>query len=1092
MAEDLEVLSVGLTVSTEQAAAQVDEFITRAADSLDSLNEAMEKSALDLTQNFEVLKQGLTSSVSEVEKVTSKMLNEMNKNIEEFVELTSQNMYAAHSSLPEGMSAAYDEVFKTWNATIMDAQEFANAVADTYRRQVEETVSLVEQMHVQISEIVNAYTARAELGGAIMGEPLSDEQIQRIRESAEEWYALAVEQGATTEAMAEFQAKMEELLATEAEIAHWNKLINDQIRAIKTEYEAMGQALPILEEQALRNEMQRLVDAGDKLGLSTQEIEEELSSLNATNLEAIQIDKQIVLAYEKINEIVEAVAAAYQKLGQDLPIEKERALRKELEQTIRSGNELGKSQEEIGKAMQRVGQEAIPQQERGLGKLQKGFMALAQRVTAAYGAYALLQKGVQFIQESIAVAQESVRVTTQLTIAVREHQRAVGELAPTIGQANAEAERLSSTYGLQLNQSKQLLSQTFLLTESIGLSADETFKLTESAVILADVFGKDPMTAMQAFTNFLNTGYTQGLQALGFDLDEHKLRVEAIKRGYIEYGEALDEATIKQLGMVLIEERADELRDDVLAKQSMIAQKIGQQNVELTKQKEVLGKFLLPMWEGVQLVLLKVATSATQLFTLITIGIIRMVGKVTANLQAAADLANAISEMGVGGVREEYGGIGKAFGVFREQRMEEAMAIAEDALQDAANAGKEFGDDFSAGMEEAGQAAEEFEDTLISAMDNVVPAINKALDEYNKKREKIELDLARRLDDITADFNRRREKAELDLNQKLQDIDQDARQRREESTREYQMRERRELEDHKIAMARLESKYLMDLEDAVRERDARAVLELRRRYNTERKEREDDFELNKKRRKEDFDLELAENAAKAQQRRAQAIEDFILEMQQLDEQEALRREQAKEAAARRLADLEEAHREKMNAIGRHIIEELKLTDEGLKALYDRLVAAYGPQGWIVDIIEGAYAYLNQAARQMAGTTVGPQGNQATYDYFAAAGDTMGMRRAIVGTGVQQYQRGGTFFATSPQLIQVGETPERVDITRLNAATGAPRENRMGMGGGRVEIGLNVSMEHGLMAEIADQTMNEVADVFINISNGGKSTGRGRR
>ncbi len=83
------------------------------------------------------------------------------------------------------------------------------------------------------------------------------------------------------------------------------------------------------------------------------------------------------------------------------------------------------------------------------------------------------------------------------------------------------------------------------------------------------------------------------------------------------------------------------------------------------------------------------------------------------------------------------------------------------------------------------------------------------------------------------------------------------------------------------------------------------------------------------------------------------------------------------------------------------------------------------------------------------------------------------------------------FASSPTLVMAGEGgPERLDFTRLAQPGGGPRGGGAGVGG-PIEIGLRVAMEDGLIAEITDQTMEGVAQVFVSIEGGGPRTA-GRR
>jgi hypothetical protein len=94
-------------------------------------------------------------------------------------------------------------------------------------------------------------------------------------------------------------------------------------------------------------------------------------------------------------------------------------------------------------------------------------------------------------------------------------------------------------------------------------------------------------------------------------------------------------------------------------------------------------------------------------------------------------------------------------------------------------------------------------------------------------------------------------------------------------------------------------------------------------------------------------------------------------------------------------------------------------------------------------------------------------------------------RPLEDLGTTSFQRGGSFIATSPQLIEVGESsPERVTITPLSGATGQPRGGGSGGDrGGKVEV--NIGLDDGLVGEIVDQSMNEMADVVISINRGGR-------
>ena len=118
-------------------------------------------------------------------------------------------------------------------------------------------------------------------------------------------------------------------------------------------------------------------------------------------------------------------------------------------------------------------------------------------------------------------------------------------------------------------------------------------------------------------------------------------------------------------------------------------------------------------------------------------------------------------------------------------------------------------------------------------------------------------------------------------------------------------------------------------------------------------------------------------------------------------------------------------------------------------------------------------FVEEAARRVAAAW----GGVATYDSYNVQ---------AIQTQLPQRQRGGSFVATGPQSLSVGEgRPERVDITPLSGGTGKPSAGFRGGGGGeKIGIDLNVDASDLLVVEVADQTMQEIAEVFVNVEGGG--------
>lgn len=836
------------------------------------------------------------------------------------------------------------------------------------------------------------------------------------------------------------------------------------------------------EEEGIRRQIENMIALGTAIGTT----EEELKALNQQLDEGRGRMIESVKATRLVNESVQIAKDGYQKLGQTIPIEKLDALIKRLQKIYETGKRMGLSQSEIQKNMNSAAKDVIPSQVKGVSKLTQMFSGLAAKLTVVAIAYMAWAKFKKFITEAVQEARIAVEETTRLTLAVREHQRAVGELSPTVADANRQVEYLSDTYNLNLNATRRLVSESMLLTQSLKFTDEQTKSLQESSIILAEIMGKDALGVMRQLTNFINTGYARGLQDLGFQLDDNSLRLEALKRGYIDYGDVLSEATMELVAIEIIEERAAQAKEDLIASQETITGQVKDQNRELTKQKELLGKFLIPIWDGFKLVGLHVLTFITSRLVEVAKSMYEFIGNTIARIQALSDLIDLRKEIGLSGIIDEYGGVGAAYGVLFEKRSKEMSETVQGALEDMGVAGTELGDEFSEGLDKAGAAAEKFADTMELAMDGAVTAIDKLSKKYESDFLKAQNRLNAQLDKIDEDFARRRKKMGLDLAHDLQDIERDAAEGRVNVSRDFYNTEERERADHQLNMKRMEADYLMSLEDAVHERDARQVLSLRRKFAQDKKRANEDYSIAKKRRKEDFQLELAEIERQRVIRRNNRITEFNEEIAQLAEQEELKRKQAHDAFNARIEDLNTRYGELLKMEAEKLAASLGLNAEHLTELAKLLEIAYGDSGFVVAYVQGISEWLAQQNLALPGiqTSMGtfqPPADPLSTDPVTATG-RLG--------GVTMRQRGGTMFASSPQLVMVGEGPERIDFTRLSQPGGGARGGGAGAGG-PIEIGLNVSMEEGLMAEISDQTMQDVAKVFVTIEGGGSRTA-GRR
>jgi len=342
-----------------------------------------------------------------------------------------------------------------------------------------------------------------------------------------------------------------------------------------------------------------------------------------------------------------------------------------------------------------------------------------------------------------------------------------------------------------------------------------------------------------------------------------------------------------------------------------------------------------------------------------------------------------------------------------------------------------------------------------------------------------------------------------------------------EALRDFQIDEIRMREDHQKDIYQLEERFLLDLEDAVRNRDARQVLQLQRRFNLEKKSREEDFNLRMKRRKEDLSLELQDISYERALRRQERQLAFAEEKSDLDAQEVLRKEQARIQAKRQQDELLEQIKNRLLALTEAAAGELSIEKEKLDALVEALTAVYGENGpWVqwhraaVDVAQTAATGVANANQQLIDNFVESGKSITEYfkDIYAALDAAEAMEKAWADASSYspavygpeglisratpsrrdtRRQRGGTVFATGPTGFVAGEgsRPERVDITPFSQSTGQPSAG-FRTGGDKISIDLNVEASEMLKVEVADHTMGEIADVYVNITQRGFQGGRG--
>ncbi len=474
-------------------------------------------------------------------------------------------------------------------------------------------------------------------------------------------------------------------------------------------------------------------------------------------------------------------------------------------------------------------------------------------------------------------------------------------------------------------------------------------------------------------------------------------------------------------------------------------------------------------------------------------------------------VGDAITTM-VTGAKEGGDGAGESFSESFTRHLDELQTQFQDILDPEAGAegavmpGPTFDED------ETDESAEEIRDIVDSLTTDLLNAVQDQQDsleesekqhiermediaeEGARKRKDIADDLRQDLEDLAHDTADSRAEIFQDAQRDLEKIARDTDEALEDEREDFQEDERRATEDHLRDMRRLTEDYLLDLEDAVTARDARAVVDLQRRFRSEQQRREEDFGTRQGRERDDQDERLAEIRENEARRRrdileaqAQQLQDLITDerrsrqeiqdshaeqLADLDESLARQRKRENDNYADRQSDLDDALKQRLEAIADELADEEDLNDEAARRILEVLDDTFGVGGEIDKLMEDFAARRRQ--RMIVEVTFEPiEPRPATYGLPAVGGGRLP-------PGVS-FQHGGSMIARKPTVALFGEAgPELAQFLPLNQARG-----QGDMAPQRLEIEFSGSAPPGIRAAERDQ----IAGVLLNAL---KDTGQVQR
>lgn len=638
------------------------------------------------------------------------------------------------------------------------------------------------------------------------------------------------------------------------------------------------------------------------------------------------------------------------------------------------------------------------------------------------------------LQETIDKVRELVPILSKIQ---------AGELVSRIATNVAPAVRFDST---QIQQMSEAIALLYVRNKALGKSFEEV----ESQVTNAFLTGK----------------VSQGINNLGVKINDQIVKDEALRLGLVKTAEEFDnltgaiESQIKAQAMLsIIYQNAQQ---DIGSLDEYMG--TADANIErfkkawsdlLTTGMEIFGPLVAKGFEVLANALEIVVRLLEAAKPLLEYFVSRMV--------ALIDTTRNMPQY------FKFGG-GKLFA----ENFKENVAKAEGrfkSLSDQADTATGIG-----GLSSSVKAAQKHEEDLTRIFQE---ARDKRIDidrNYQNKLQDLALDNSRKLEDIARKQAQQISDANRDYAEKVSDINRDAEQQEQDARADANRRSVEIERKYQEELKNLREKYLLDLEDALHERDARQILHLMRQYEIDKKHAQEERSTEQKRSQEQLQLKLKDIEQNRKLKLEEAKRDLENKIKDIKLSAARERQEAAINYNRQLADARLAHQ-------RALEEQRLYLQKKLKDLADALAKEYNMTASQLQALQALYTGMGIVTNNATGSPYSPASiNAGTYTPPPNSGFS---GSGLYGTtGLAQ---GGSYLARTPHSINVAEQgPELIqatplnrigsDINKLFAQAGSTGGESMT---GQLEIGVTLSPD--LEARVISKTLNKTADVILKVN-----------
>jgi len=750
----------------------------------------------------------------------------------------------------------------------------------------------------------------------------------------------------------------------------------------------------------------------------------------------------------------------------------------------------------------------------GMAKGLQSVLNLIRGILVAIGVFRVFQ----FIEESIRKAYDAARQMELALYKIVVAERALSKAGVdvTTKELRDMADNLTKTYSyISKIDATKMVADLSILTKDLGLSIEQLRDLTIAIPILAANAGITIEQATDQVVNGLaNSG--KGWKDLGVIVDANIIKQNAVSAGLVESKDKFDKLTAEQQQQIEVLSLLDILNESVaegLAAQGDYAETADKKIRDLSATWEdflaTLGGVGIPLLGTLSEYLITYIDLWKFGINIIKFGIIEITALVTS-------FGRAVSEVFSGNIKnvKEFGRVAveeflrveqetlKYFGYFDEDSFKISVPGLGDAGITINERFREMGDEIDTPtkkVEELGDAISDLSqvdgfDDLVEDLIELQNKIEETKQEFEREwgGSEITIDAALNFDINSSEFSElgrevqdyiiKIQRLVEDYARKRRDIIVDANQKITEANRKYHNQQIDDEARFQEQLRQLREKYLFNLEDALRERDARQVLRLQRQYQMDKEALINEHKLSQQEaaRQHQEDLErirqerddrLAELAEEERIRLEQERQDFELEQQRAKEDHDLEMQQLNQEISDRLMEF-------ARAIG----EEYQLNEQGVQKLYELLNQYYGPSGTFDQLYKYSYESMVAQAQAMlaqVNAIISQAKSQMSLIPTTFPSDDFFFRHSQQSIGNQA--KGGTYLATRATKAVFGESgPEIASFIPLGSSMSLPgiapsSGNNMS---GRLDIEILLSPD--LESRIISSTLNETANVITRI------------